>query len=212
MINPHEVEYVGQCPVPYAWSIKYIIKWSCVSEAAKAFWNATKERRKKVGFLPYIKPNTLFYSNFPKWLLDIFLAKVNTLATLKLSNMSVYNILCCIRRQLFYERVVQQQWSWWNDWREDHDTKYRNSLVPSGLTSRNANETIIEKSIRPNFSVSFAPEAKRGCKRKLFELMTHATLERFIRKGAAKMQISARFTVFLFVAMDKFIFLIPTFW
>ena len=66
MINPHEVEYVGQCPVSYAWSIKYIIKWSCVSEAAKAFWNATKERRNKVGFLPYIKPNTLFYSNFPK--------------------------------------------------------------------------------------------------------------------------------------------------
>ena len=131
---------------------------------------------------------------------------------LLMSNMSVYNILCCIRRQLFYERVVQQQWSWWNDWREDHDTKYRNSLVPSGLTWRNPNETIIEKSIRPNFSVSFAPEAKRGCKRKLFELMTYATLERFIRKGAAKMQISVRFTVFLFVAVDKFIFLIPTFW
>ena len=91
-------------------------------------------------------------------------------------------------------------------------TLNRNSLVPSGLTSRNPNETIIEKSMRPNFCVSFAPEAKRGCKRKLFELMTYATLERFIRKGAAKMQISARFTVFLFVAVDKFIFLIPTFW
>ena len=148
----------------------------------------------------------------PEMIAAYFLAKGNTLATLKLSNMSVYNILCCIRRQLFYERVVQQQWSWWNDWREDHDTKYRNSLVPSGLTSRNPNETIIEKSIRPNFSVSFAPEAKRGCKRKLFELMTYATLERFIRKGAVKMQISVRFTVFLFVAVDKFIFFIPTFW
>ena len=42
--------------------------------------------------------------------------------------------------------------------------------------------------------------------------MTYATLERFIRKGAVKMQISVRFTVFLFVAVDKFIFLIPTFW
>ena len=147
----------------------------------------------------------------PEMIAAYFWAKGNTLATLKLSNMSVYNILCCIRRQLFYERVVQQQWSWWNDWREDHDTKYRNSLVPSGLTWRNPNETIIEKSIRPNFSVSFAPEAKRGCKRKLFELMTYATLERFIRKGAVKMQISVRFTVFLFVAVDKFIFLIPTF-
>ena len=66
MINPHEVEHVDQCPVPYASSIKYIIRWTCVSEAAKAFWSATKERREKVGFLPNIKPNTLFYSNFPK--------------------------------------------------------------------------------------------------------------------------------------------------
>ena len=165
MINPHEVKYVGQCPVPYAWSIKYIMKWSCVSEAAEAFWSATKERRKKVGFLPYIKTNTLFYSNFPKWLLHIFLAKV----TLKLSNMSVISILCCIRRHLVCKRVVPQQWSWWNDWR-DYDTKYRNSFVPSGLIRRNPNETIIKKSIRPNFSVSFAPEARRGClfcKRKL---------------------------------------------
>ena len=45
----------------------------------------------------------------PEMIAAYFLAKGNTLATLKLSNMSVYNILCCIRRQLFYERVVQQQ-------------------------------------------------------------------------------------------------------
>ena len=111
------------------------------------------------------KTNTLFYSNFPKWLRHIFLAKL----TLKLSNMSVISILCCIRRHLVCKRVVPQQWSWWNDWR-DYDTKYRNSFVPSGLIRRNPNETIIKKSIRPNFSVSFAPEARRGClfcKRKL---------------------------------------------